>query len=607
MTPRPVTATPGAPLPRGFFATGIVLLAAAVVASLALVQQHLGGLEVPGCGPGSPCAKAAASVWGRIPWVNWPVSFVGLAYFLALLVAWITSRQGVSNGFRQLARLGGVISVGFVVVMLAGGYLCPYCLGAHAANLAFLLMVEMVGRSAAPSLRPLATGGAVFLLATAALAVAEVTQKQRVLEKEERELERSTEQIIQQRSQDGHAASTQPQQEGPTFTGRYRLGPEAAPIRLVIFSDYQCEDCGHVEDDIFAFFAQRDDMSISVKHYPMCTDCNAYIRTNVHTNACWAARAAETAGILRGNDGFWQMHEWLFEHEGYFSNEQMRDFLIEQGYDFDQWSRMMASEETFRLVQQDIDEGIDLGIQHTPMIFINGVELKGWRVQGSVQQAVEALAATSPPALTAAADTPRTAADAAVETWETRPPATLPPDAQSWPLGTQDPAVDIMVWGDYQEPRTVQADAIIRNFMAGRSDVRYHFRHFPIDETCNPVVSTTEHLFACLAAKAAEAAGILGGVEGYWKMHAWLMQNQPGFNEQKLDEAISVLDFDPQVFRAAMDSIDAAEAIAADATIAQSSGLRAVPAIFVNDRFVERWRFAKTEALSGILRAASAE
>ncbi|MCH8151138.1 MAG: thioredoxin domain-containing protein [Planctomycetes bacterium] len=607
MTPQEVTTDTGAPLPRAFFATGIVLLATAVVASLALVQQHFGGLEVPGCGPGSPCAKAAASVWGRVPWVDWPVSFVGLAYFLALLMAWLTSRQGVSNGFRQLVRFGAVISVGFVVVMLAGGYLCPYCLGAHAANLVFLLMVEMAPRPAAPSLRPLAIGGVVFLLATAALAVAEVTQKQRILEKEEGELARSTEQVIQRRPQDGGGASTQPQQDGPTFTGRYRLGPEAAPIRLVIFSDYQCEDCGHIEDDIFAFFAQRDDMSISVKHYPMSTDCNAYIGTNLHPNACWAARAAEAAGIIRGNDGFWQMHEWLFEHEGFFSNQQMRDVVIEQGYNFDQWTRVMAGEETLRLVQQDIDEGFDLGVQHTPMIFINGVELKGWRVQGGVQQAVEALAATNPPALTAAADQPKTAAETARETWQARAPATLPLDAQSWPLGTQDPTVHIMLWGDYQEPRTVQADAIIRNFMAGRSDVRYHFRHFPIDEACNPVVSTTQYPFACLAAKAAEAAGILGGVEGYWKIHAWLMENQPGIDEQKLDDAISVLGFDPQAFRAAMDSIDAAEAIAADATIAQSSGLRAVPAIFVNDRFVGRWRFAKTEALSGILQAASGE
>ncbi len=396
MTPQAVTTDTGAPLPRGFFATGIVLLAACVIASLALVQQHLGGLEVPGCGPGSPCAKAAASVWGRVPWVDWPVSSVGLAYFLALLITWLTSRQGVSNGFRQLVRLGAVFSVGFVVVMFAGGYLCPYCVGAHAANLAFLLLVEMAPRPAVPSLRPLATGAVVFLLATAVLAVAEVTQKQRVQEREERELVQSTEQIIQRRPPDGNAASTPPHREGPGFTGRYRLGPDAAPIRLVIFSDYQCEDCGRIEMDIFAFFAQRDDMSISVKHYPMCTDCNKYIGANLHPNACWAARAAEAAGILRGNDGFWQMHEWLFEHEGFFSNQQMRDFLIEQGYNFDQWKRVMGSEETLRLVQQDIDEGFDLGIQHTPMIFINGVELKGWRVQGGVQRAVEALAASKP-------------------------------------------------------------------------------------------------------------------------------------------------------------------------------------------------------------------
>ena len=174
-----------------------------------------------------------------------------------------------------------------------------------------------------------------------------------------------------------------------------RLGPEAAPIRLVIFSDYQCEDCGYIEDDIFAFFVQRDDMSISVKQYPMCTDCNANVGVNLHPNACWAARAAETAGILYGNDAFWQIHEWLFQHEGFFTFEDMQSYVLEHEYDFDDWSRVMGSEETLRLVQQDIDEGFDLGIQRTPMIFINGVELKGWRVQGGVQRAWNP---TNPPA-----------------------------------------------------------------------------------------------------------------------------------------------------------------------------------------------------------------
>ena len=48
------------------------------------------------------------------------------------------------------------------------------------------------------------------------------------------------------------------------------------------------------------------------------------------------------------------MHEWLFEHEGFFTHEQMRDFLIDKGSNFRQWRRALGSEETALLVHHAI-------------------------------------------------------------------------------------------------------------------------------------------------------------------------------------------------------------------------------------------------------------
>ncbi|HEY3245498.1 MAG TPA: thioredoxin domain-containing protein, partial [Phycisphaerae bacterium] len=112
------------------------------------------------------------------------------------------------------------------------------------------------------------------------------------------------------------AATSAPIEARPRgFTGRYRLGAEAAPIRLVMFADYQCKFCRQVELDIRQIMDQRSDVSFSVKHFPLCPDCNRTItEANAHPLACLAARAAETAGILRGNRAFWQMHFWLVEH-----------------------------------------------------------------------------------------------------------------------------------------------------------------------------------------------------------------------------------------------------------------------------------------------------
>lgn len=579
---------------------GMLLLLAATAASGAMVFQHMVGLSLPGCGPASACARAANSVWGTLPVIDWPVSHVGLAYFLGLLLAWILSRGGVTATLKNTVRLGAAGSVLFVVVMIVHmkEYLCQYCITVHTANLLFWLLVEGFSRPSAVPSRAVAALGAMFIVSTVGLAAGELATRQQVAEREEGERAESSGQIIEQ---SGGAANP----EGAGFTGRYRLGPEDAPIRMVIFMDYQCEDCGRIEKDIFEIFDERDDMSISVKQFPFCTDCNKYMPRNDHPNACWASRAAEAAGILRGNDGFWKMHHWLFSVGGGFTNEELEEFLVAEGYDLDLWARTMAGPETLRLVQQDIDEGIDLGIRYTPMIFINGVELKGWRVQDAVRRTVEEVAATNPPARTAAHDRPLTALDAAVEAWRTATRFPVPPDVQPWPMGAEDAPIQIVLWGDYQEPFSAEADGLVRQFMAGRSDVRYDFRHYPMNQECNPNAASTKHPYACVAAKAAEAAGILGGREAYARMHEWLMAHQSDFTEEFLDLTAEQMGLDLEAFRAAMAGDRAAQAIEADATFAKRIGLRSIPFIFVNGKFVEAWRNQRGEFLSSILAAAA--
>ena len=103
-----------------------------------------------------------------------------------------------------------------------------------------------------------------------------------------------------------------------------------------------------------------------------------------------------------------------------------------------------------------------------------------------------------------------------------------------------------MVWGDYQEPFTAEADGMIRALLANRSDASYEFRHYPINKACNPVTPRDMHPLACRASFAAEAAGQLGGTEAYWSMHVWLMENQKQLSDQTLVNSLSAgLDFTP--------------------------------------------------------------
>ncbi len=178
-TPPPTRAHPATAdrLSSPLFLAGLLMLATGAAMTLMLVLDHFGGIKLPGCGPGSACAAAAASWWGKLPGTAWPISFVGLAYFGALLVAWITSRQGVALPLRALVRVGVALSLMYLIVLMVEQHLCYYCLGTHAANIGFWLILERAKRKTPGSPVPIGAACGMFLIISAGLYAAESRTK----------------------------------------------------------------------------------------------------------------------------------------------------------------------------------------------------------------------------------------------------------------------------------------------------------------------------------------------------------------------------------------------------------------------------------------------
>jgi protein-disulfide isomerase len=530
--------------------------------------------------------------------------------------------------------VGAAISAVYVGVIAVDRLFCAYCVAVHVANFAMTFAAWRVARSAggaksrtdAPRSSQVAWVLATFALTTAILGGVESSRKGAIARRSEAELATSQKairdagassrvptppQIPQQTKPVATTPSTTTPVTAltrPALTGRYRWGPEVAAVRVVMFTDYQCPDCALMEEQVNELMrGPARSLSISIKYFPFSIQCNPSATSDPHPNACWAARAAEAAGILYGPDGFWKMHRWLFSVKGSFTDAEFKAGLARLGFDSRSLIAAMEGAETITRVKADVEEAVSLGIYNTPFIFINGVELRGWTAPRALVRAVESAFAASPAPAGPEFDLPPDGPEKMLEDWKRQPVVQLPDRLFRRSIGKADAPVRIVIFGDYQEPFSGDADSIARLFTTGPdANVRYAFAQFPVNQSCNPSCPITKHPMACVAARAAEAADLIGGTDGYWRMHSWLMSSRSTLNEKTVLDGASLLGMDAATFSEAMIQPQCQADITEDAATAIRLGLQSVPHIFINGRLLARYKSRNENIIPRVIRAAAA-
>jgi protein-disulfide isomerase len=579
----------------------VVGLVVAIVAAGALVWMGLWATTLPGCGGAlqgtslapqgwGGCAQASGSMWGRIELgrVGVSTAALGLATYVGAVVVLLLAGTG-SRQFRWVMRSLLLTSIVFLFVAINGRFWCPYCMAAHCGVLLAWMGAELrASKDAHPKGRKWwISASGVSLVVVSVLSFAE----HRMVQRRSSAASTAAAQTILQPNQ-----PTQPDRPGQSvaamqpplarFTGRYLLGSDVARARIVVISDFQCADCQKLDRELMEL-AQRADVSLSMKHFPFCTDCNANVPRTLHANACWAARAAEAAGMAGGNSAFWTMQKWLFSRGGAFTEAELRRQVASMGIAADRFMPLFTGRDTLDLVKADVAEAMTLGISRTPMVFVNGVECPGWENPGTVTRIVNAVLQANLPHDPAATDQPPRAMEKYLSMWRAAPVET---PAQPVARQRGDGVARIEVIGDYQESGTRELCQMLSDILSQGWSAGFVFVHYPADPACNPAIPRKMNDRACELSTLVLAAGIAGGEGAYWKAHDAALR----LGGQKPVPA----DLAAQVAAAAgvnaeqlLSSVPAAQTrLSQQVQIGQRVQISELPTLFINGRRVARWK-----------------
>lgn len=161
-------------------------------------------------------------------------------------------------------------------------------------------------------------------------------------------------------------------------------GKVDAPVTIVEFSDFQCPFCERFYSDAYK---QIDEQYVKTGKVKLVF---AQFPLSFHDQAQKAAEASLCVQAQKGNDGFWKMHDKLFDNQADLSVENFKKWARELGIDGARFDRCLDNGDLESRVNAELAYGQSLGVSGTPTAFVNGVSVVGAQPFSAFKQVIDA-------------------------------------------------------------------------------------------------------------------------------------------------------------------------------------------------------------------------
>lgn len=155
------------------------------------------------------------------------------------------------------------------------------------------------------------------------------------------------------------------------------VGPDSAPITVIEFSDYGCPHCRRAAEELKeAMKGFPGQVRLVFKNFPLDNNCNPLVQIPLHIHSCRAAQFARCAGMF-DEELFWKASDELFLTDDH-SEKSFIDIWQTLGLPAKELQTCMSDSRILNAVKRDIQDGLALGIEATPTIYVNGKHVRGF-------------------------------------------------------------------------------------------------------------------------------------------------------------------------------------------------------------------------------------
>lgn len=157
------------------------------------------------------------------------------------------------------------------------------------------------------------------------------------------------------------------------------VGNPNALVTLMEFGEYENEACAKANEVVKQLLEEYEGkIRFNFRHFPL---------TRIHQRSLKAGEAA-VAAAQEGK--FWEMHNVLFENRRNLGTTSLKLHSREAGVKNKKFLDHLVNGTFGWQVQDDLKEGLDLGVKEVPAFFINGEPLKAKPTFANLSKEIEA-------------------------------------------------------------------------------------------------------------------------------------------------------------------------------------------------------------------------